>query len=267
MPHSNSAAVVKPSARPTILAVETSSAYLSVAVMRGESVLADATQRAERQHAMLLAGTIQELVARAHLSLETIDLLAVGIGPGSFAGLRIGVTTMKSLAMALEKPVVGVSSLDAIAWNFVNDPRLVCPIVDAKRCQVYAALYRMRRGRQQRLSEHLLEPVERLLDRLQPDAGSALTAVADRCIVGRHESVVFVGDAVPLYAPVIRQRLNSRAALADESSGIPQASHIGCLALRRWRAGERDDTDALGPLYLYPPPVTLRAPATKGALG
>lgn len=232
---------------PTILAVETSSVYLCVAVMRGEKVLAEVADRAERQHAPLLAVTIRDLLTRAGVMLEAVDVMAVGIGPGSFAGLRIGVTTVKSLAMALEKPVLGVSSLGAIAQHFVGDSRLICTIVDAKRRQVYAALYRMQRGVLRRLSGPLLESMESLFDRLDHEG-----------LLRSGARVVFAGDAVPLYAPVIRQRLDSRAELAEEALGVSRASHVGHLALQRWRRGERDDVDDLGPLYLYPPPVTLR---------
>ncbi len=232
---------------PAILAVETSSVYLCVAVMRGETILAEVADRAERQHASLLAVTVQDVLARAGVALDAVDVMAVGVGPGSFAGLRIGVTTVKSLAMALEKPVLGVSSLDAIAQRFVGDPRLVCPIVDAKRQQVYAALYRMQRGVLRRVSDPLLESMEQLLDRLDRETSSRSDA-----------SVVFAGDAVPLYASAIRQRMNARAELSEEALGVPRASHVGRLALQRWRRGEQDDVDDLGPLYLYPPPVTLR---------
>ena len=125
-----------------ILAIDTSTDYLSLAVLDNGKVLAKFHQKTSMRHSILLVPTIDKMLKRARLKVKDIDCFAISIGPGSFTGLRIGVTVIKGLAYALKKPVVAVPTLDVIAWNAQNFKGMICPVLDARKNKVYACIYR-----------------------------------------------------------------------------------------------------------------------------
>ena len=135
------------------LAFESSAKAASVALCDGNTLLAQSTQICGQTHSVTLLPMAQDLLKNAGKSLDDVELFAVAHGPGSFTGIRIGVSTVKGLAWGCDKPAVGVSTLEAMAWNGVafGEGALLCCVMDARRSQVYNALFTVRNGRPERL--------------------------------------------------------------------------------------------------------------------
>jgi tRNA threonylcarbamoyladenosine biosynthesis protein TsaB len=167
--------------------------------------------------------------------LDDVGALAVAVGPGSFTGLRIGIATMKSLAFATGRPLVGVPTLDALAWTLPYAAPLVCPVLDAKKNEVYAALYRTREGR---------------LCPCLPARAQAPAALAAELAAATGEPVVFVGDAAALHAPVFRAALGDRAHVGPPGLRLPSAVTVAELGWAALERGEAVDPDVLVPLYV-----------------
>lgn len=174
---------------------------------------------------------IEKFLKKHNVALQQLDGIAVGIGPGSFTGLRIGLAAAKGLAMALNKPLVGVSSLDILAMNAQGLGEKVCCVVDAKRGKVYAATYSFSKGRLKRTSPYLLTEIDDLLGKLSRD-------------------FCFIGDGVDL--------LRGRANFAPAGSHFPRAGNLAKLAQQKFAARKFDDVVKLVPIYLYPKECQVR---------
>jgi tRNA threonylcarbamoyladenosine biosynthesis protein TsaB len=206
-----------------------------VALLDGESVVAECRLSTRATHSERLLATVDRLLGAAGWRLADLAVLAVGLGPGSFTGLRIGVSTMKSLAFATGRPLVGIPSLDALAWSLPFASSVLCPIVDARKGEVYAAFYRTDRGRIERLSPYRA---------LSPEALAAE-------IAGRPgDPVIFLGDGVGRYAATLKDLLGASARFAPASHRVPSALAVAELGRAALLAGEVSDPTALVPLYV-----------------
>ena len=136
-----------------IMAFESSARAASAALLKDGKLLSQTSQCSALTHSRTLLPMGEDMLKNAELRLEDVDLFAVAHGPGSFTGIRIGVSMVKGLAWALEKPCVGVSTLEAMAWHGLAAGGLVCPVMDARRGQVYNALFSIENGRPVRLTE------------------------------------------------------------------------------------------------------------------
>ena len=136
-----------------ILAFESSARPASVALLQDGHLLSQYSQCSQLTHSRTLLPMAEDMLKNAELSLNDVDLFAVAHGPGSFTGVRIGVSTVKGLSWALDKPCVGVSTLEGMAWNGLAAGGVICPVMDARRSQVYNALVEIRDGRPVRLTE------------------------------------------------------------------------------------------------------------------
>ena len=167
-----------------ILAFESSAKAASVALLRDGRLLSQSIQVSGLTHSRTLLPMAEDMLKNAELALRDVDLIAVAHGPGSFTGVRIGVSTVKGLAWAAEKPCVGVSTLEAMAWHGLAAGGVICPVMDARRRQVYNALFEIRDGRPQRLCEDRPIALEELAAELRAlpspvflvGDGAALTA-------------------------------------------------------------------------------------------
>lgn len=167
-----------------ILAFESSAKAASAALVRDGRLLAQSTQVSALTHSRTLLPMAEDLLKNCDLRIQDVDVFAVAHGPGSFTGIRIGVSTVKGLAWAAEKPCVGVSTLEALAWHGLAAGGTVCPVMDARRSQVYNALFEIRDGRPVRLTDDRAISLEDLKAELsaRPDPvlllgdGAALTA-------------------------------------------------------------------------------------------
>src|SRR5262245_37010850 len=197
-----------------LLAVETSTLTGGVAVLDGGAVVAESRVSVAVTHGERLMAAIDGVLRAARWQLADVEAFAVGLGPGSFTGLRIGLSTVKGLAFATGKPVAGVPTLDALAWRLPFCAYPVCPILDAKKNEVYAALYRTLEGR--------LEP-------LDPPRAVAPSTLAEELRDSTRGPIVFLGDAVAPFAPVLSSVLGTRACLAPADLRLPSAVTVGEL--------------------------------------
>ena len=213
-----------------VLAIDTSSRVLSIAIVEEKEVIISTDWLVERRHSCELLPLLQQILHISTITLKDIDGFAVGVGPGSFTGLRVGIAVIKGLSVACKKRVIGIPSLDALAENVVYFDGQICPVIDAKRKQVYTSIYKREEAQLKRLTDYLLiSPAE---------------------IVGMVDTpAIFLGDGVELsFFPEGKDAIY----LADSSLWYPRASIIGRLAIERLKEGREDDLSNLTPIYLYP---------------
>ena len=219
-----------------ILGIDTSTPIGSVAVIDGDNLVAEHTLNIVQAHSSRLMPAIDGILKWSDITADTLDGCAVGIGPGSFTGIRIGVATIKSLCYALDKPIVGVSTLEAIAYNLRWTNGIICPLLDARRSEVYGAIFQGG-SEWQRLSEDLCLSIEALLDRLDPHISS-------------NRTINFVGDGLATYGDAVRERLNERVHFADPIFNVPRGATIAHLGKQRLQNGDIDDYWTLVPNYV-----------------
>jgi len=216
-----------------ILAIETSTRQLGTAVVEGGELLASYELLADYPHSVELPDAVTRVLKEARTTLAQVQGVVVDLGPGSFTGLRIGLAFVKALVFPRKQPVVGIPSLDVLAANLPFAQQPVCPLLDAKQKNVYAALYRWEAGAPKRQTDYLLAPVEEVL---------ALVT----------EPVVFLGDGCARYRERIVERLGTKAQFAAVELWLPRAATLARLGQARLAAGGQDDPASLVPMYLYP---------------
>ena len=223
---------------PLVLAIDTASNCSSVALtlgaagaMAGGQVIASLSLNSSVTHSRRLLGAIDWLMAETGTSWQAVQGLAVSVGPGSFTGLRIGMATVKGLAMATGKPLLGVSTLDALALNCTGE-RLICAVLDARKKEVYACFYR-----------HDIDGIPRR-------AGAIRVLSPQQLAAEISQPVVFVGDAVMAYGELWREALAEWFASAPIPLHYPCASALGLLAGEMLLKNQCLDLAAAVPLYV-----------------
>jgi tRNA threonylcarbamoyladenosine biosynthesis protein TsaB len=231
-----------------LLAVDTSTRACSVAVVDQDRLACEITTGPTGTHSTHLLSLIRMALTVAEMELQGLDGLAVCVGPGSFTGLRIGVSTVKGLAFATAKPVAGVSSLESLAQPCLPWPHLICAMLDARQDEVYAARYRARDGCLEREGREAVLSLEDALD-------------------GIHEACLFVGDGARRYRGPIGSKLGPQALFPAPSQDIIRASTVAALAQRQFAGKEIEDLDHLVPRYLRQSEAELKigVPAIKRA--
>jgi len=214
-----------------ILAVDTAAKSCSVAIMAAGSLSAELITLKDETHSKHLMELIHKVLGMAGFRVGELDGLAVTIGPGSFTGLRIGVSTVKGLAHALNKPVVGVSSLDAIAWQCADRSHLICALLDARKGEVYSATYRFENDT---LTQKSLE------NATAPEAA----------VEGLKEPCVFIGSGAQLYRRNITNVLGNLANFAPEDQNIIRASSVGFLSMEKFKTHDTSEAAGLVPHYI-----------------
>jgi tRNA threonylcarbamoyladenosine biosynthesis protein TsaB len=215
------------------LAIDCATKSIGLALLNEEETCAEFYLNLGRHHTEILLPALDKLFLLTGHAPEEIDLLACTIGPGSFTGLRIGASTVKGLALAMEKPVVGVSTLEALAMNAITSRGLICSMLNARKNQVYASLYRMGL---EGLPEVIL-PEKRI------DVAKFLNDLDQ-------EEIVFLGDGANRYEKLIGEILKDRAVLYRRSQQKLLASAVGLIGLHRYRNGGVMDTRTFAPNYL-----------------
>lgn len=214
-----------------ILAVDTATRSCSVAIVDDEAILAELTMVSNQTHTRHLMGAINKVIRLAGVTLMDVDGFAVGRGPGSFTGLRIGISAIKALATAVGKPVVGVSNLDALAMQATVSPFVICPLMDARKGEVYFSIYRYEQGElKNTLPVQIARPAQ------------AIGGINERCI--------FVGEGAALYRETIVEMLGSNACFAATAQNVIRASTIASMGLHRLKENDTDDIAELVPDYI-----------------
>ncbi|KGA97775.1 hypothetical protein AJ85_09005 [Alkalihalobacillus alcalophilus ATCC 27647 = CGMCC 1.3604] len=200
-----------------VLAIDTSSFVLGVAIMDGERVLGEIVTNSKKNHALRLMPAISKLMEELNIVPTELERIVVANGPGSYTGVRIGVTTAKTLAWSLNIPLVMVSSLEVMAQAGRFYPNKIVPLIDARRGQVYTGLY------------------EAYGDEVKPLGSDKLVLLSDWLTVLKAEgdSVLFVGQDVELHRDVIVEALGDKAKFAPVSVQLPRPTELGLLGQKK----------------------------------
>jgi len=217
-----------------ILGIETSTKTGSVAVVSEKGVIAQYSLNIEVTHSERLMSTVDRVLKDTGLALSSMDGYAVAIGPGSFTGLRIGLAAVKGLALSTGKPVAAVPTLKALAWNLPFAEYPICPMLDARKNEVYASIYQFDKD---------------VLAQTMPEAVIALSALKER-IFGK---TVFTGEAAYLYRADIKRTFGDQALFAPLSAILPSAAAVAEIGMAMIRNNEQADLDTLAPLYIRRP--------------
>ena len=216
-----------------ILAIESSSLVASVAIVEDGVTLAEYTANFKMTHSQTLLPMIDSMVGLFGIDLATIDAIAVSGGPGSFTGLRIGSATAKGLGLALDKPLIHVPTVDGTAYNLYGAKGLICPIMDARRNQVYTGIYRF---------EQKFEVV------MEQDAMDIAELIEKLNSMG--ERVIFLGDGVPVHENKIRELMTVPFDFAPAHMNRQRAASIATLGAVYFAEGKIQTAEEHGPDYL-----------------
>lgn len=223
-----------------VLGIDTSTQCGSVGLVDHEKVISETFLNIPVTHSERLLETIDQLLKGARCPLNAIDGWAISLGPGSFTGLRIGISTVKGLAYATRKPVVGVSSLDVLASQISPTPYLICPILDARKGEVYTAFYRYEELNQlKRKSDYQVLTPERLVEYIQ-------------------EKTLFIGNGVAIYSNDLKQMLPYYALFTNPSFDLPLGSTVARLGRELLIKGESLNVATFVPLYIRPSEAEIK---------
>jgi tRNA threonylcarbamoyl adenosine modification protein YeaZ len=217
------------------LAIDTSTDNASIALVQGDKVPAELTWRCEQNHTVELLPHLARLLDEAKAGLQAISCVIVAKGPGSFNGLRVGISTAKGLAFSLGIPIIGISSLEVVAYQHVETGLPICPIFNAGRGEIATAMYQKKDNRWCQLAAEHITTVEALC--------SEITT-----------KTLFCGEFVPLIANQLRKQLKQKAVIPPTQP--PRASLLAELGKQRLEAGDCDNPATLQPLYLRRPAIT-----------
>ena len=240
-----------------ILGIDTSTPIGSVALINGEHLVAEHTLNIVQAHSSRLMPAIDTVLKWGDITAAELDGCAVGTGPGSFTGIRIGIATIKSLCYALDKPIVGVSTLEAIAYNLRWNEGLICPILDARRNEVYGAIFRGG-DEWQRLSDDSCLPIETFLASITESGEARLAEIENR--KGHMAEIengrtlllqcTFVGDGLETYADAVRAVLGEKIRFADAIFNVPRGATVAHLGAQRLQNKDSDNYWTLVPNYV-----------------
>lgn len=217
-----------------ILALDSSGLVASVAIVEDDNMLGEYTVNYKKTHSQTLLPMLDEVAKMIDLDLNTIDAIAVSAGPGSFTGLRIGSATAKGLGLALEKPLIHIPTVDALACNLWNCRDLVCPLMDARRNQTYTGIYEFCEGELQIIQEQCAVGIDEIVSQI-----NAL-----------NRPVVFLGDGVPVFDSYIRENCTVPYSYAPAHMNKQRAGAVAWLGMRYAQSGKTETAAEHKPDYL-----------------
>lgn len=217
-----------------ILALDSSGLVASVAVLEDDNLLGEYTINYKKTHSQTLLPMLDTVAKMLDLDMQTVDAIAISSGPGSFTGLRIGSATAKGLGLALQKPIVPVPTVDALAYNFWGTKDIVCPLMDARRMQTYTGLYRFCENDMEVLQEQCAVGIDEIITR-----------------VNEHNlPTVFLGDGIGVFAEYIREHCTVPYRFAPAHMCNQRAASVAALAAKLFKQGIYEDAAAHKPEYL-----------------
>jgi tRNA threonylcarbamoyladenosine biosynthesis protein TsaB len=217
-----------------VMAVDTSSSMASVAILDKDQLLGEYSINSNKKHSQILMPMIQGIMNNLDIRPEEIDLFGVSTGPGSFTGLRIGITVIKAMAYALKKPVVGVPSLEALAYNLSMSQRHICPIMDARNNQVYTALYKWDGANIKEVTKCMGIPIQELV----------------KLVKDLRVKTIFVGDGVTIHREYLCSQLGDYSEFAPPNLLLQNAASVAYAAKVRADQGILGTSFELVPFYL-----------------
>lgn len=223
---------------PILLTIQTASAAGGLAISDGESLLAEINLDVRKTPTEWLLQAIEDLLAKAAIARGDLDAIGVVRGPGSFTGLRVGLATAKGLALAAGCPLLGVSALQCLAMQLPFTSLPVCALLDARKQEVYAALFNWEAGYPHPLGEERVIKPEKLLAEITGET-------------------LFIGTGALVYRSLIVRQLAGRAHFVPAFLNLPRAAAAAALAWHEWQAGRTCSADELLPVYLRPSEAEL----------
>ena len=225
-----------------ILAIDTTTKFLTLAVYDNGRI-AEYNLETGNKLSSLLVPAIKKSLEAFGLRLQDIDYFAAGIGPGSFTGIRLGLSVIKGFSFALGKPLVGIVTLDALAMNAPSGDKRIITAIDAKRDLVYSAAYRCKKGELSRITPYALLNKRDFYRSIKP-------------------SSIILGDILNLYRDEIKNNF-SGASFLDRDLWYPKAHNIITLALKKIKQGKSGNNYRISPVYLYPKECQIRKSVTN----
>lgn len=219
-----------------ILSFDSATESATCALIEDEKLLGEITFNYKKQHSVLIMTMIDTLLNNSNTDITEIDGFVISKGPGSFTGLRIGMATFKGICNGLNKPLIGISSLDALAYNLAYTKGIICPILDALRGNVYTAIYKFDKDKLIKLEDYCTIAVEDLISKLKQY----------NC------KVTFIGDGIYKYKKVIKENL-SLSNFAPTHLNVVKSSSLGELGYNLLKEGSSENIYTLAPLYLRKP--------------
>ena len=216
-----------------ILALDSSGLVATVAILEDEQTIAEYTVNYKKTHSQTLLPMLDEIVKMTEFDLSTVDAIAVAGGPGSFTGLRIGSATAKGLGLALDKPLIHIPTVDGMAYQLFGNGGLICPIMDARRNQVYTGIYRFEKDFEI-VEEQMAISVQELIEKLNAYG----------------EKVTFLGDGVPVYKALLEQGVQVEVCYAPAHMNRQSAAAVGALGMKYFADGKVESAREHQPDYL-----------------
>ena len=221
-----------------ILALDSSGLVASAALVEDDTLVAEYSTNYKKTHSQTLLPMLDEIRRMVELDLSSVDVIAVAAGPGSFTGLRIGSATAKGLGLALGIPIAAVPTVDALAMNLYGSDKLICPLMDARRSQVYTGLYTFEREG------------ERYVLRAQVEQCALPVGKLTEKINALNREVILLGDGVPVYQDMLKKNLNVPYSFAPAGCNRQRAALAAVLGAEYARAGMLISADDFAPEYL-----------------
>lgn len=217
-----------------VLGIDSSGLVASVAVVEDDILLAEYTVNYKKTHSQTLLPMLKEIGDMINLDLNSLDAIAIAAGPGSFTGLRIGSATAKGLGLALDKPIIPVPTVDGLAYDLWGTDKIVCPIMDARRNQVYTGIYEFCDGKLQILENQMAVSVTEIAEKLNA--------------LGRE--VIFLGDGVPVYRKTLAEVMKIPYSFAPAHMNRQRASAVAVLGAQYYVQGRAESAMEHKPDYL-----------------
>lgn len=217
-----------------LLGIDSSGLVASVAVTEDDNLLGEFTMNYKKTHSQTLLPMLDELAKMIELDLNTIDAIAVSGGPGSFTGLRIGSATAKGLGLALEKPLIHIPTVDALAYNLCGHRDMVCPLMDARRNQTYTGLYTFDGSKMQVELAQCAVGIDEIVEKINE----------------KQRAVVFLGDGVPVFETYIREQINVPYTFAPAHVNKQRAAAVAALGEIYYKEGKTETAAEHRPDYL-----------------
>lgn len=229
-----------------VLAIDSSGLTATAALVEDGLTIAEYTMNYKKTHSQTLLPMIDEIVKMTETDLQTIDAIAVAGGPGSFTGLRIGSATAKGLGLALNKPLIHVPTVDALAYQVYGCGDIICPIMDARRSQVYTGIYTFYRKELTEGDARLTEPTFQVLKMQMAISVEELMQRLNHY----NRPVVFLGDGVPVYREKLAEGLRVPYSFAPSYMNRQRAAVVGALGIQYFKAGKYETAAEHQPDYL-----------------
>jgi tRNA threonylcarbamoyl adenosine modification protein YeaZ len=219
------------------IVIDTSTETAGLALMQDGEILAELSWRCRQNHTTQLLPRLSRLVELAGLKMDSADCIIVARGPGSYNGLRVGVSTAKGLAFALNIPIVGVSTLEAEAFQHAETGLPVCPVFNAGKEELATATFQKTDGQWLQLREPRLTTIETLCEETITET-------------------VFCGEFVPSVAGILKEKLQGKAVILSPAANLRRPAYLAELGLKRYKAGDLDDAASLQPFYFRGPSIS-----------